>query len=217
MSDQFYLTSPHSWVGSTVMFHAINGKGYVTDLAKAHVYTKAEAQKMLDDERLRISNNEELPLCAERIKTLTTIRVDYQHVKLEYPEHKDSNNRYVLYKEGVWDGNDLGFASELRYNYDYEKAKVFTEDDLSQLNLEGWVAVPKTHADSISRQTFQWRNINKRKMMTSAGLRGYRSPRPSKSSGKIRWNCPSCGRINWQHHPYDFMGCGNIDCDEWSL
>lgn len=30
-----------------------------------------------------------------------------------------------------------------------------------------------------------------------------------------RWNCPKCGKINWQYNQYDFDGCSDTMCDEW--
>lgn len=216
MSKGFYLTSCHNWVGSNVSFHAINGKGYTTNIDEAHIYTKEEMQKHLDNGDFRTYPNEEMPLCVSRVNAVSTWHVDFQYVKEFWPENKDQNDEYVIYKKNTWDGNDLGFAATLSHNFDYSKARVFTESELAMIDLEGWVAVPKSHTDEIARRTIQDRNINKRKMITSAGLKGYRKKRESKSSGKERWNCPCCGKISWQYHPYEFEGCNDVNCDEWT-
>jgi len=28
-----------------------------------------------------------------------------------------------------------------------------------------------------------------------------------KANPMTRFNCPECGKINWQHNPHDFEGC----------
>lgn len=45
MSDEelYYLQDSRSYVGNDVLWWAKDGKGYTTDLSKAHVYTKTEA------------------------------------------------------------------------------------------------------------------------------------------------------------------------------
>lgn len=44
MSEQlFYLQDSRSYVGNDVLWWAKDGKGYTTDLSKAHVYTMADA------------------------------------------------------------------------------------------------------------------------------------------------------------------------------
>ncbi|MBF8177844.1 hypothetical protein [Herminiimonas contaminans] len=43
MSDEYYLQDSRSYVGNDVLFWAKDGKGYTSDVSKAHIYTKAEA------------------------------------------------------------------------------------------------------------------------------------------------------------------------------
>lgn len=213
--NRFYKTSCHGGVGSNVCFHAINGKGYVTNLDDAHIYTIKEAQSEVDKGYIRNYPEQELFLSADHVDELAVWKVDCQLVKLQYPDAKDSNNEYVAYKEGCWDGNDLGFASGLSYNYDYSKARVFTSEQVKNIDFKGWVVVPKSHADEISRMTFQYSNINRRKMISGAGVVGIHKPRNRSTTGKQRWNCPSCGKISWQYHPYEFDGCVDSSCKNW--
>ena len=42
-TDAFYLQDSRSYVGNDVLLWGKDGKGYTTDVSKAHVYTKAEA------------------------------------------------------------------------------------------------------------------------------------------------------------------------------
>lgn len=215
--DKFYLTSPHNWCGTSVMFHGINGNGYTTNIDEAEVITREKAQKMVNDGHLRGYPNQEMPLSLKHVNEISEWRVDCQYIKDNiYPDKKDANNEYVAYRKNSWDGNDLSFASILSHSFDYSRARIFTEEDIAAVDFEGWVVVPKSHTDTIARRTLQERNINKRKMISCAGVIGLRKKRPSTATGKERWNCPECGKISWQWHPYEFEGCNDIECKEWT-
>jgi hypothetical protein len=156
----FYKTSAHGFVGSSVLFHARNGNGYVTDIDKAHVYTKEQVKEEASKGWLRTYPYKEEFLNTLDVESLFTWRVDCQYIKLEYPKFKDLKDEYVLYKKFCWDGNDLGFADGLSYNFDYSKSRVFSEMGLSSLDFKDeWVAIPKYHADEIKRRTFQEHNL----------------------------------------------------------
>lgn len=43
MKDRFYLACFRDNVGSNVGWHCIDGKGYSTDVSKAHTYTREQA------------------------------------------------------------------------------------------------------------------------------------------------------------------------------
>lgn len=213
--NRFYKTSTHGGVGSNVSFHGINGSGYVTDIDKAHIYSLEEAQSEVNKGWMRNYPDQELFLSADHVDELSVWKVDCQYIDKTYPEIKDPNNEYVAYKKGCWDGNDLGFASTLAHNYDYSQARVLTETEVNNADFEGWVVVPKFHTDEIARRTFQNRNINRRKMISSAGIVGIRKNRESNNSGKTRWNCPTCGKIVWQYNPHDFMSCSDTECKSY--
>ncbi|MCY9872956.1 hypothetical protein [Vibrio barjaei] len=213
--NRFYKTSPYSHVGSNVSFYGIDNKGYVTDLDKAHIYTREEAQKEVDNGELRHENLQELFLSADHVNDLSIWQVDTQYISKKYPEFTDPNNEYVACRKGVWNGNDVGFAATISHNFDYSQARVFTEQEVKAMDIEGWFIVPKFHTDEIARRTFQFPNINRRKMISSAGIVGIRKKRPSRSTGRTRWNCPECGKIVWQHDPHTFMSCVDMDCKEY--
>ncbi|EPW5429332.1 hypothetical protein ACWM3R_001467 [Vibrio cholerae] len=213
--NRFYKTSPHGGVGSNVSFHAINGGGYVTNIDLAHIYTRDEAQDEVNKGWLRSSTSEELFLSVDHVDELSIWKVDCQHVKLSYPENTDPKDEYVLYRKGCWDGNDLGFASKLSHSFDYSKARVFNGNELKQMDTEGWVVVPKFHCDEIARRTFEEVSINRKKMISCAGIVGIRKKRKSKTNGKTKFNCPECGKIVWQYDPYDFQSCTDILCKRY--
>ncbi|EGR1131379.1 TPA: hypothetical protein ACVU1H_000140 [Vibrio cholerae] len=207
MKNRFYKTN--GYVGSSVLFWAIDGIGYTTNIDLAHVYTHEEMQRDVDKGWLR--DKDEFPLCADDVEALVQWRVDHQFVEKTYPEFTDPNDEYVLVKKGRWDGNDLAFANGIDFDFDYGKAKNFRAFDVEayiEQKQTYFFIVPRYHTDEIARRTFQKQNINRRKMITAAGITGLRQKRRSKTTGKQRFNCPTCGKIIWEHgHPDDRIYC----------
>lgn len=72
--DEFYLQDSRSYVGNDMLFWAIDGKGYTTDLRKAHVYTQAEAQ------RAHEHRETDIPWPKAYIDARTRPAVDVQYV-----------------------------------------------------------------------------------------------------------------------------------------
>ncbi|TQQ41087.1 hypothetical protein [Vibrio cholerae] len=207
MKNRFYKTN--GYVGSSVLYWAIDGLGYTTNIDLAHVYTREEMQRHVDNGWLR--DKDEFPLCADDVEAFSQWRVDHQFVEKTYPEFTDPNDEYVLVKKGLWDGNDLAFANGIDFDFDYGKAKNFRAFDVEayiEQKQTYFFIVPRYHTDEIARRTFQKQNINRRKMITAAGITGLRQKRRSKTTGKQRFNCPTCGKIIWEHgHPDDRIYC----------
>lgn len=74
-SDQFYLQDSRSYVGNDMLFWAVDGNGYTTDISKAHVYTKAEAVQQHQ------SRETDIPWPKHYIDARTRPAVDMQYVK----------------------------------------------------------------------------------------------------------------------------------------
>ena len=99
--NEFYLRDTRSDVGSTCMFWAKDGKGYVSDLDKAEVFNHEEAQKYADQKRHFV------PLSKKRVDEVATIRVDMQYIKDNY----DFSEGVVIHTRiGSYDGNDIYFV-----------------------------------------------------------------------------------------------------------
>lgn len=216
--NKFYKTSYHGGVGSTVMFWGVDGKGYVTDIDQAEIYTLEQMKDHVKNDRFR--SYDEHPLSVAQVEDLATWRVDMQHINESdhYPNSVDPNDEYVAVKKGCYDGNDIYFNTGLGESHDYSKARIINRKmvDLHIGDLvEGYFYIPKSITDEKARRTFQFKNINRRKMITNAGITGIRKPRERQDSGKTRWNCPVCGKISWQYNPYDFDGCKDICCSAW--
>lgn len=216
--DRFYKTSTHGGVGSNACFHAVQGNGYVTNIDESHIYTREEAQNEVDKGWMRDYPEQELFLSSDHVDELSVWKIDSQYVDRHYPEHIDPNDEYVSYSTRFLDGNDLAFGDGIGWSYNYAKAKSFSKEDIvPYVNAQNKAMrfVPRSHADQLARRTFQKENINRRKMISSAGIVGIRKKIGSQSSGKMRWNCPECGKIVWQYDPYDFMSCSDFECSKY--
>lgn len=75
MSDEFYLQDSRSYVGNDMLFHAIDGMGYVTDMRKAQVFTKEQA---VAHHNMRSTD---IPWPKAYIDAKTRPAVDMQYVK----------------------------------------------------------------------------------------------------------------------------------------
>ena len=73
--DEFYLQDSRSYVGNDVLWWALEGKGYTTDLSKAQTYTKEEAQ------RKHTSRPSDIPWPKAYIDAKTRTAVDMQYIK----------------------------------------------------------------------------------------------------------------------------------------
>lgn len=71
----FYLQDSRSYVGNDVLWWAKDGEGYTTDLSKARVYTKEEAQRMHE------SRPTDIPWPKDYIDDKTRPAVDMQYIK----------------------------------------------------------------------------------------------------------------------------------------
>lgn len=213
MKNAFYKTN--GFVGSSVMFWAIDGRGYTSNIDLAEIYTREQVQRDVDNDWLR--DKDEFPLCAESVNALSQWRVDYQYVKKTYPDFTDPNDEYVLVKKGHWDGNDLAFGTGIDWDFDYSKAKSFSAFDVKayiERDHPTLTIVPRYHTDEIARRTFQKKNINRRKMISGAGVFGLRQKKQRKTSGKNRFNCLICGKLVWEYaHPDDEVICSSASCE----
>lgn len=71
----FYLQDSRDYVGNDVLWWAVGGRGYTTDLRKAQTYGKDEAQRMHN------SRETDIPWPKEYIDAKTRPAVDMQYIK----------------------------------------------------------------------------------------------------------------------------------------
>jgi hypothetical protein len=205
MSQLFYLRDTRSDVGSTCMFWAKDGAGYVTDLIKAHVYTKEEAQRYFD------SRDTDIPYSKDQVDQLATIRVDHQYL----PDVlATTDDLCVVHIVGEYNGNDIYWLTDAYHSIEYADALVLSHADainkvahLAKYNINADI-YPKLSIDNIARRTFQVSNVNKRKMVTVAGIKNnHPRKRNRATTGRTRGNCPHCGKVTWGGNPYEAYTC----------
>lgn len=207
----FYMICTRDTVGSNASFHCKDGKGYATDIDKAHVYTLEEAQRAWEHGR-----SIDQPVSKFWVDALADYHVDCQYIPRETVIQEGCTS-YVGYVKGDWDGNDVYWLTEgYKPVTNFSFAKQFCEPDLTMDNI---VWLPFDIADAQKRRTFCLSSFKARTMVQSAGLRIpewlKKQRRRKGSSGKTRWNCPCCGKISWQHNPYDYDGCLDRCCSEY--
>lgn len=212
MKNRFYLACFRDNVGSNVSFQCKEFKGYHTDIDQAHECTLEEAQRKFNHTR-----EYDLPLSADHVDALAVWKVDHQYL----PSKSDlsPSDKYVFFVKGIWDGNDV-YWTDLNgsKSTNFLHAQVIGRTAAECINHNDYVVVPFELADKSKRRTFDFRKVNKRTMVQGAGLItpkhlkkiSRRNPNPM-----TRFNCPECGKINWQHNPYDFDGCNHC-CHGWS-
>ncbi len=209
MSDRFYLACTRERVGSNEGFWCKDGKGYTTDLNKAHIYTLEEAQKAWDKGR-----EIDQPLNADKVNALATRKVDFQYIP--HQTTITDEELYVAFLRNKTDGNDVYFIAPFSLpTTDFNKAIPFPKK--IAMENKDYIFISLRLAGQKSRLTFDYSLNNHRKMITAAGLitpdhiKRYRRRKPS--TGKVRFNCPSCGKINWQYNPEYFEGCSHCGAD----
>jgi len=213
-SNRFYKASRRDAVGSKMSFHRKNGAGYSTNIAEAEVITLEEAQ----DWFCRCREFEE-PLCADRVDALSELCVDHQYIPSEGAKGNDGA-LYAGFQKGRFYGNFVYWLSNNGLpTIKFEQASFTHSPDF---NSDSVVWIPAILAAKAAKSRISTHLIDRRSMITSAGLitpariKNQRRNSNRMTTGKTRWNCPCCGRINWQHNPYEFEGCSNIDCEEWA-
>ena len=199
-------------LGGLLTWHGKKGRGYVTDISKAHEYTREGAQSSWH-------RDIDQPVSADHVDALAIYRVDMQHIGCESIDGGDCD--YVAFKSGRYNGNDVYWYYDLQngnkdYSNDFSRAKKYSFREVAM--IRNAVFMPFEVANLVKRKVFEIKYFNAQTMVQGAGLKipddiKKCKRRSARSSGKVRWNCPHCGKISWQLNPYDFDGCLDRSCD----
>lgn len=203
MKNRFYLACFRDNVGSSVGFHCKDGRGYSTNIDLAHLYTLEEAQY-----HYNFARSYDRPISADHVDELAVWKVDHQCL----PTKSDLNpsNEYVAFFKNRWDGNDVYWVAEKGTTTNFLKALVISRSAAECINHDDFIVVPYVIADKAKRRTFKFSKYNPRVMTQGAGLKmpeHIKRARYKKENPMSHFNCHKCGKINWQHNPYDFEGC----------
>jgi hypothetical protein len=209
MDKLFYMQDSRSLTGDNVMFWRKGGNGYGTNLDELETYTLQEAQRQHN------GRESDVPLLKSLVDEASIVAVDCQVLPDESRE--DPSGEFVVQRKGYWNGNDILFAARGFETYEYTKAGVFKLSEVDSFFNESddYAVFSKQDIDKLCRRTFQGRNINKRSMISSAGIKLIKPKRVRPTTGKERHNCPVCGRIVWDFNPYEAPACSR-DC-QWEL
>ena len=211
MKNRFYLACFRDNVGSNVSFQCKEFNGYHTDIDQAHECTLEEAQH-----HFKHAREYDLPISADHVDELTVWKVDHQYLPIE--SDLSPADQYVFFVKGIWDGNDV-YWTDLNGNKstNFLHAQIIGRTAAECLNHKDYIVVPYHLANKAKRRTFDFRKLNKRTMVFGAGLKTpdhLKKARRRNPNPMTRFNCPECGKINWQHYPYDFEGCNHC-CHGW--
>lgn len=204
MDAIFYKTCRHGNCGSNVTFHNKDECGYGTDLKNLETYTLEQAQKEMNYQ------DGSLLLLKSEVDKFAVKHVDMQYLDIKKGAPVNLDDDCVIQINGEYDGNDIQFYAEFGTTFNLSNAKIISLQlalAYGHPNRTIWL---KSYLESISRDTFQAHNINKRKMITNGGIR-YRTPRRSKAQGKSRGNCPTCGKLTWDYDPHINAYCKEHD------
>lgn len=200
MKKLFYKTCRHGNCGSNVTFHNKDECGYGTNLKNLETYTFEQAQKQMD------CQDGSLLLLKSEVDKFAVKHVDMQYLDITKGAPSNLDDECIIQCNGFYDGNDINFYAEIGTTFDLSNARVVSLTTALKHKKTYMTIWLKSYLESISRDTFQTVNINKRKMITNAGIR-YRTPRQSKATGKTRGNCPTCGKLTWDWYPYENAPC----------
>jgi len=198
MSELFYLQDSWSFIGNNVVFWRKNGYGYGTNLDELEVYTRKEAQSQHN------KRNSDIPLLKSIVDELSIYTVDHQYLGDE-AESFTNDDEYIVQIKDCFNGNDILFENSISGTYNYADASVFNKIEAKFFSeSEIYAVFYKTEIDKIARRTFQYQNIDKRKMISKPGIKLInRRQTPRKTCGK----CPECGKITWDYSPYENAYC----------
>lgn len=212
--NSFYLRDSRGNTGSSCMFWAENGNGYTTNLDRAHVYTLDEAQRYFN------SRHTDVPLSKALVDELVTVRVDHQYLDEIQGGLGADGGEYVIHvNRGDYDGNDVYWKAERGSTANLSDAMVLTKGAAEQALrfLDDAAIYPFLYAVSISRRTFQARNVNERRMITVAGIRKPKRPRRRQTTGRTRGNCLHCGKVTWGFNPYEAYTCAEAAREKYGV
>jgi len=185
--ESYYLQYSNSTVGSNVLWWGKNGNGYVTDLSKAHIYTREEA---ISHHESRITD---IPWPKEYVDSKTRETVDTQYLKPEEAKNfnVDDTSEFVLIEDN-YDGNDVYFATE---NYMHPTELKFAKKlqfgsllkDMIGERREVW---PFDYVESFKRPTVSIKSLKLKKAHEKTGI-----VIAKKRKYVQKFNCGGCGRF----------------------
>ena len=187
MTDEYVLQDSRGNTGDRLMFHAINGAGYTTNLDAAHRFTKREAA---NHNSFRETDKPwPLAYLVERHE----LAVDCQYVNPDDVQAALAiEDTAYLCVAGRWNGNDLVWRGEGSRTADLSQAKVFPIDVANAMAAEhgsNLKAIPKSYADQLARKVVPDGRVNIKAALRGTGVTLAKPPK----SRHTPTRCEHCG------------------------
>lgn len=205
MTNQFYLqdSRDHAYVGDGLSFWAKDGKGYVTDLSKAQLYTLEQAQGHRDTD---------IPWPKEYIDARARVGVDCQYVTLsEALDQHPGAAEFYIQKPQCWNGNNLIWMTpDGSFSSDLLNAAVVRDTEtiqmIGKLGNSGAVVWDKAYIDAHSRRLVERDDVNIKEALRGTGIKLIKPKKPR----MMMFNCEGCGRFisDLQRYQNDCRNCG---------
>ncbi|MFZ6747256.1 hypothetical protein ACO0LC_28940 [Undibacterium sp. JH2W] len=198
MEQLYYLQDSRSLTGACMMFWAQDGKGYTSDLRKAHVYTKDEAVSQ------HRSREADIPWPKAYIDAHKHRAVDHQHLKDDEttPYFANPDCVFVFQVDGFWNGNDVYW----QYDEGNPPGPNFNKAISERYLLPRLIPWPADYIETKARPVVHIHNVSLKQALKGTGItiikpQKHRAP-PLRCSGCNRFmslhqfwsgDCRKCG------------------------
>lgn len=209
---EFYLqdSRDHAYVGDGLSFHAIDRKGYVTDLSKAMVITREDG---IDTNQRRETD---IPWPKAYVDARARVGVDCQYVTLsEALDQYPGAAEFYIQKPRAWNGNNLIWMTpDGSFSSDLLQAAVVRDTEtiqmIGKLGNSGAVVWPKPYIDKFARRLVERDDVNIKEALRGTGIKLAKPKKPR----MMMFNCHGCGRFisDRQRYQTDCLNCGANNC-----
>lgn len=119
------------------------------------------------------------------------------------------DTRSFLGNSPVWWGhNGSGYTSNILNAGVYSQEQAVAQHK----SRESDVPWPKSYIDKKISVTVDFQHISIKDALKGTGIKLIKPKKRRPTTGKTRGNCPTCGKITWDHNPYESAYC-NITCE----
>ena len=102
-----------------------------------------------------------------------------------------------------WGHNGSGYTSNILLAGVYSKDKAVSQNQCRETDVP-W---PKSYIDAHISVTVDTQDISLKSALKGTGIKLNKPKRKRPTTGKTRGNCPGCGKITWDHNPYENAYC----------
>jgi hypothetical protein len=196
----YYLQDSRGCAGTRIMFWAIDGKGYTSNINAAHVYSESKARSMNNN------RDTDIPLLKSIIDAAAEKTLDHQNIeKSTKTPAAYGHGFFYLMIDNRFDGNDVVFFPSTTSLID---AKKYCEREAQELinRSANLTAVHVNYAESIARLSVGYSNT----LRDEAAMPNLKKPEKIKIQKEL-YNCISCGKFFSPPHQYaqNCTRCGN--------